>query len=122
MHTDTVDTAALAADLAVTPAEHWPSYAQDEVDGVVEALRSGKVNQWTGTKVVEFQEAYDRYLGRGRSIALANGSVALEIVLRAWGIGEGDEVIVTPRTFVASASCVRSRIASVRRTKSVSSR
>lgn len=107
MSTDTIADSVSTEDLAVTAAEHWPSYAEDEVDGVVAALRSGKVNQWTGNKVVAFQEAYDAYLGSGRSIALANGSLALELPLRAWGIGEGDEVIVTPRTFVASASCVR---------------
>ncbi|MBC7460984.1 MAG: DegT/DnrJ/EryC1/StrS aminotransferase family protein [Thermoleophilia bacterium] len=96
------------ADLAVTAEEHWPHYAEDEVDGVVAALRSGKVNQWTGSKVVEFQAAYEQYVGHGRhAIALTNGSVALELALRAFGVGEGDEVIVTPRTFVASASCVR---------------
>lgn len=107
MSTDTIAESATADDLALLPAERWPFYADDEVDGVVAALRSGKVNQWTGDRVVAFQQAYDDYLGQGRSIALANGSLALELALRAWGIGEGDEVVVTPRTFVASASCVR---------------
>ncbi|MEO6867042.1 MAG: DegT/DnrJ/EryC1/StrS aminotransferase family protein [Gaiellales bacterium] len=94
------------ADLAITPAEHWPSYAQDEIDAVVATLRSGKVNQWTGTRVREFQTAYEQHVGVGQAIALANGSLALELVLRAFDIGPGDEVIVTPRTFVASAFCV----------------
>ncbi len=107
MHTDTIADSVSTEDLAVTPDEHWPFYAEDEIEAVAETLRSGKVNQWTGDRVVAFQDAYDTHLGRGRSIALANGSLALEIVLRAWGIGPGDEVVVTPRTFVASASCVR---------------
>lgn len=95
------------ADLAVTPAEHWPTYADDEIAGVVATLKSGRVNQWTGTKVVEFQHAYEAYVGHGRqAIALTNGSVALELALRAFGVKPGDEVIVTPRTFVASAFCV----------------
>lgn len=85
----------------------WPSYAADEIDAVVEVMRSGRVNQWTGDKVVAFERAYDAYLGTGRSIALANGSLALELALLAFRIGPGDEVIVTPRSFVASASCVR---------------
>ncbi|MCW2924345.1 MAG: Glutamine--scyllo-inositol transaminase [Thermoleophilia bacterium] len=93
------------ADLAVTPAEHWPFYAEDEVQGVVDTLRSGKVNQMTGDRVFAFQRAYDEFLGTGRSIALANGSLALELALRAFGVGPGDEVVVTPRTFVASAFC-----------------
>jgi dTDP-4-amino-4,6-dideoxygalactose transaminase len=107
MHTDTRPATTDATDTELLPSERWPFYAEDEVEAVAATLRSGKVNQWTGTKVVEFQEAYDAYLGQGRSIALTNGSVALELALRAWGIGPGDEVVVTPRTFVASASCVR---------------
>jgi dTDP-4-amino-4,6-dideoxygalactose transaminase len=96
-----------AADLSLLERESWPHYAEDEIEAVVEVLRSGKVNQWTGTRVFEFEGAYEREVGAGRAIALANGSVALELALRAFGIGPGDEVIVTPRSFVASASCVR---------------
>ncbi len=87
--------------------EAWPYYGEDEIAAVVEVLSSGKVNQWTGTRVVEFEQAYTRQLRNGRAIALANGSVALELAVRALGIGPGDEVVVTPRTFVASAFCVR---------------
>ncbi|WP_284734597.1 DegT/DnrJ/EryC1/StrS family aminotransferase [Sphingosinicella terrae] len=89
------------------PEEAWPRFAEDEVAAVADILRSGKVNQWTGTRVFEFEQAYTRLLRNGRAIALANGSVALELALRAFDVGPGDEVIVTPRSFVASASCVR---------------
>lgn len=93
--------------LAYRADEKWPFYAEDEVDAVVRVLRSGRVNQWTGEEVFAFEEACARAFGGGRGIALANGSVALELALRAFGIGPGDEVVVTPRTFVASAACVR---------------
>lgn len=96
-----------AADLSLRPEEAWPHYAEDEIEAVVEVLRSGKVNQWTGTRVFELERAYAREVRNGRAIALANGSVALELALRALGIGAGDEVVVTPRSFVASAFCVR---------------
>jgi dTDP-4-amino-4,6-dideoxygalactose transaminase len=86
--------------------EHWPFYDQDEIDAVVGVLRSGRVNQWTGPEVFEFQDACAARFGGGRAIALANGSLALELALRAFGIGPGDEVVVSPRSFVASASCV----------------
>lgn len=86
--------------------EAWPFYAQDEIDAVVEVLRSGKVNQWTGSTVADFEAMCGATLGGENGIALANGSLALELPLRIFGIGEGDEVIVTPRSFVASASCV----------------
>lgn len=86
--------------------ERWPFYAEDEIGAAVACLRSGRVNQWTGERVREFERAYEDFIGSGRAIALANGSVALELALRAFGIGAGDEVIVTPRSFVASAACV----------------
>jgi dTDP-4-amino-4,6-dideoxygalactose transaminase len=94
------------ASLIQSPDEHWPFYDQDEIDAVVGVLRSGRVNQWTGPEVFQFQDAFAARFGGGRAIALANGSLALELALRAFGIGPGDEVVVSPRSFVASASCV----------------
>jgi len=93
--------------IAVTPDEHWPVYADDEIEAASAVLRSGRVNQWTGPDVFAFQEACVARFGGGHGIVLANGSLALELPLRAFGIGPGDEVVVTPRSFVASASCVR---------------
>jgi dTDP-4-amino-4,6-dideoxygalactose transaminase len=87
--------------------ERWPFYDEDEIDAVAAVLRSGRVNQWTGRDVFAFEEACSKRFGGGRAIALANGSVALELALRAFGIGPGDEVNVSPRSFVASASCAR---------------
>ena len=94
-------------DLRLAPEEAWPFYGEDEIAEVVRVLRSGRVNQWTGDLVVRFQEACERHFGGGHGIALANGSLALELPLHIFGIGHGDEVIVTPRTFVASAFCAR---------------
>lgn len=87
--------------------ERWPFYADDEIEAVTAVLRSGRVNQWTGPDVFEFEQACAARFGGGPGIALANGSLALELALRAFGIGPGDEVVVSPRSFVASASCVR---------------
>ena len=89
------------------PDEQWPYYAPDEIEAVAAVLRSGRVNQWTGPDVFAFEKAWTERFGGGRAIALANGSLALELALRAFGIGPGDEVIVSPRSFVASASCAR---------------
>ena len=69
-------------------------------------LRSGRVNQWTGPYVDEFTTSFAARMGGSYGIALANGTLALELPLRVWGIGAGDEVIVSPRSFVASAACV----------------
>ena len=92
--------------LAVRPDEAWPFYAEDEIAAAVDVLRSGKVNQWTGPTVQAFQDACTERFGGGHGVALMNGSVALELALRAFKIGPGDEVVVSPRSFMASASCV----------------
>ena len=99
--------AGLAGLLDARGDEQWPFYDDDEIAAVAAVLRSGRVNQWTGPDVFAFEEACAERFGGGRAIALANGSVALELALRAFGIGPGDEVIVSPRSFVASASCAR---------------
>ena len=84
----------------------WPVFAQDEIDAVVSVLKSGQVNQWTGQLVGNFQDAFSAWHGGMKAIAVSNGSQAIEIALRALGIGAGDEVIVPARSFVATASCV----------------
>jgi dTDP-4-amino-4,6-dideoxygalactose transaminase len=89
-----------------SPLPPWPYYAEDEVDAVSEVMRSGKVNAWTGDDVEEFECQFAEKIGLRYGIAVANGTVALELALRALGIGEGDEVVVTSRTFVASASSI----------------
>jgi dTDP-4-amino-4,6-dideoxygalactose transaminase len=83
----------------------WPEYSEDEIGAVAEVLRSGRVNYWTGPEVTQFEDECAAQLGSARAIALANGTVSLELALYALGIGAGDEVVTTPRTFIASASC-----------------
>ena len=83
----------------------WPWYASDERAAVDTVLASGKVNYWTGQETRLFEKEYAAYLQVKHAIALANGTVALELPLRMWGIGSGHEVIVTPRSFIASVSC-----------------
>jgi dTDP-4-amino-4,6-dideoxygalactose transaminase len=95
------------ASFAHRPDEAWPFYADDEIEALTRVLRSGKVNQWTGPDVFAFQDACTKRFGGRYGLALTNGSVALELPLRAFNIGPGDEVVTTPRTFVASAFCAR---------------
>jgi dTDP-4-amino-4,6-dideoxygalactose transaminase len=82
----------------------WPVFEADERDAAMRPLFSGRVNYWTGQEGREFEREYAAYTGRGHAIALANGSLALELALYAFGVGPGDEVITSPRTFIASAS------------------
>lgn len=82
----------------------WPHYDEDEIAAVGNVLRSGKVNYWTGNEARQFEHEYAAYTDTRHAIALANGTVALELALYALGIGAGDEVITSSRTFIASAS------------------
>ena len=82
----------------------WPVFEPDEIQAVTEVMQSGKVNYWTGNETREFEREYAEYLGVKRTIALHNGTLALELALYAFDIGDGDEVITTSRTYIASAS------------------
>ncbi len=84
----------------------WPFFDDSQVDKVRSVLTSGKVNYWTGVEGRAFESEFARYIGVVHGVAVANGTVALELALVSMGIGPGDEVIVTPRTFIASASAV----------------
>ena len=84
----------------------WPFFAEDEIQAVTDILKSGKINYWTGHLGREFEAAFAKYTNCSYAIALANGTLALELALYAIDLKPGDEVIVTPRTFLASASCV----------------
>jgi len=91
---------------ATEPFARWPYYPQTVIAAVAEVLRSGRVNYWTGEEGEKFEREFAAYCGAKYAVAVANGSVALELALRALGIGPGDEVIVPSRTFIASATCV----------------
>jgi len=84
----------------------WPVFEPDEIEAAADVLKSGRVNYWTGSEGRQFEEEFADFAGTRYAIALANGTVALEAAFEALGIGPGDEVILTPRTFLASASAV----------------
>jgi len=84
----------------------WPSFTEEEADAVRDVILSNKVNYWTGQEARQFEREFAAWAGTDYAIALANGTVALDLALIALGIGEGDEVIVTSRTFLASVSSI----------------
>jgi dTDP-4-amino-4,6-dideoxygalactose transaminase len=89
----------------ISAAAPWPTFSDDEIAAVTDVLRSGKVNYWTGDICRAFEREYAAYVGVQHAVAVANGTVALELALYSVGIGAGDEVITTSRTYIASASC-----------------
>ena len=89
-----------------TPFSPWPSFTQQEADAVSRVVLSNKVNYWTGTEGREFEKEFATWTDSEYAIALGNGTLALDIALKALNVGAGDEVITTPRTFLASASSI----------------
>ena len=84
----------------------WPCFTQEEAAKIQEILLSNKVNYWTGSECIEFEKEFAKFSDTKFAIALANGTVALDLALKGLDIGIGDEVIVTSRTFIASVSCI----------------
>ena len=81
-------------------------YSIKSIQRVVKILKNGKVNYWSGNECKKFEKDFSNYIGNKYAVTLSNGSVALEISLRALFLKKGDQIIVSPRSFVISASCV----------------
>ena len=89
-----------------TPFSPWPSFTEEEADAVRAVILSNKVNYWTGQETRSFEKEFAAWSGTEYAVALANGTVALDVALKALEIGPGDEVVVTSRTFLASVSSI----------------
>jgi dTDP-4-amino-4,6-dideoxygalactose transaminase len=84
----------------------WPSFTQEEIEAVQNVLLSNKVNYWTGDECRKFEKEFSTWSESKYSVALSNGTVALDIAFKALNIGYGDEVIVTSRSYIASISAI----------------
>jgi dTDP-4-amino-4,6-dideoxygalactose transaminase len=90
----------------------WPSFTEAEVEAVASVMRCNKVNYWTGQEGRTFEREFAAWAGSRHALALANGTLALDLALHGLRIGSAnggsatDEVVVTPRSFIASVSCV----------------
>lgn len=89
-----------------TPFSPWPSFTVEEADAVRDVILSNKVNYWTGTQCRDFEKAFATWTHTAHAVAVANGTLALDLAFKALDIGPGDEVIVTSRTFLASVSSI----------------
>ncbi len=108
LHTDPTHTLAIDGGTPVrtAPIPRWPFFNEDTVAAVAEVLQSGRVNYWTGEKGRDFEAEFARFCDAKHAVALANGTVALELALRGLELQDGDEVITTCRSFMASASSI----------------
>ena len=84
----------------------YPNFNKSSLKKVHRVLKSGRVNYWTGNECKDFEKEFSNYHKVKYSLSVSNGSVALEIALKALNLKKKDSVIVTPRSFVISASCV----------------
>ena len=84
----------------------WPRFSAKAEREALKVLRSGRVNYWTGTRGREFEAAFAKWLGAKRALAVSSGTAALHLALEALGVGRGDDVVVTPYSFRASATAV----------------
>jgi dTDP-4-amino-4,6-dideoxygalactose transaminase len=84
----------------------WPSYTVEEADAVHEVVLSNKVNYWTGNECRDFEKEFAVWSNSEYAVALGNGTLALDVALKVLKIGNGHEVIVTSRTFIASISSI----------------
>ena len=89
-----------------TPFSPWPCFTEEEREAVSRVLASNRVNYWTGDEGRKFESEFADWVGVKHAVALSNGTVALELALRALDISVGEEVIVTPRSFFGSASSI----------------
>ena len=88
------------------PLSPWPNFTQEEADAVSRVLLSNKVNYWTGQECRIFEKEFATWTDAAYAVALANGTLALDVALKALNVGSGDDVIVTSRTFLASVSSI----------------
>ena len=84
----------------------WPQFAEETLKDVLEPLKSGKVNYWTGPKGMEFERMWAEWIGAKIAVSCTNGTAALHVAISSLGIGPGDEVIVPSYSFIASSFCI----------------
>ena len=107
MNSQSTPTTAETRDFPVPITSSWPTHGRDEILAVTQVLQSGRVNALVhGEQNRAFEKEFAAYIGMPHAIAVSNGTVSIEMALRAFGIGAGDEVIIPARSFFATASAV----------------
>ena len=89
-----------------TPFNSWPCYSQEEAEIIKSVLLSNKVNYWTGIECRKIEDEFATFSQANYAVALSNGTVSIDVALKALGLGKGDEIIVTSRTFIATVSAI----------------
>ena len=92
----------------------WPKYSVEEQKEVSKIIRSGKVNYWTGNNCTNFEINFKKKFNLNYTITVANGSVALDAAISVLNLKSNDEVLVTSRSYVSTASCIQNTFAKIK--------
>ena len=84
----------------------WPKHLKNEIEAVKNVLKSGKTNYWSGLYCRKFEKIFSKYNGVKFGLAVSNGSLALDAAVEALNLKQNDQIIVTPRSYMSSASCI----------------
>ena len=86
--------------------KNWPNFSKDLVSKVGKILSSGKINYTNGQYGKKFEKEFSKFVGNKYSIAICNGTAALEVAIKSLKLPKNSEIIVTARSFFASAACI----------------
>ena len=86
--------------------KNWPNFSERLISKVNKTIRSGKINYTTGTYGKLFETKFSKFVGNKYSVAICNGTAALEVAIKSLELPKNSEIIVPARSFFSSASCI----------------
>ena len=86
--------------------KNWPNFSEKLISKVNKTIRSGKINYTTGTYGKLFETKFSKFVGNKYSVAICNGTAALEVAIKSLELPKNSEIIVPARSFFSSASCI----------------
>lgn len=86
--------------------KNWPNFSKSLINKVGKILGTGKINYTEGIYGTEFEKSFSKFVGNKYSIAICNGTAALEVAIKSLKLPKNSEVIVPARSFFSSASCI----------------
>ena len=86
--------------------KNWPNFSKDLISNVGRIIGSGKINYTEGPYGIKFEKEFSKFIGNKYSIAICNGTAALEVAIKSLRLPKNSEIIVPARSFFSSASCI----------------
>ena len=86
--------------------KNWPNFNKNLISKVSDIISSGKINYTDGNYGIKFEKEFSKFVGNKYSVAICNGTVALEVAIKSLKLPKNSEILVTARSFFSSASCI----------------